>query len=61
MMKRLMKILEKWFGKRSATTLEKVSVETTGKTEVKTKKPSLLDTLEAYLFTHYDFRFNVLT
>ena len=61
MMKRLMKILEKWFGKRSTTTLEKPSVGTTGKTEMKTKKPSLLDTLEAYLFTHYDFRFNVLT
>jgi predicted P-loop ATPase len=31
------------------------------KAEVKTKKNSLLESLETYLFSHYDFRFNVLT
>ena len=31
------------------------------KAEVKNKKNSLLESLETYLFSHYDFRFNVLT
>ena len=31
------------------------------KAEVKNKKNSLLESLENYLFSHYDFRFNVLT
>ena len=61
MMKKLMKILKKWFGKRRVETQEKQSVESPIKTEVKIKKCSLLETLETYLFTHYDFRFNLLT
>ena len=61
MMKRLMEILKKWFGKRSVSTLEKQTVETPMKMEVKNKKNSLLESLETYLFSHYDFRFNVLT
>ena len=61
MMKRLMEILKKWLGKRSISTLEKQTVETPMKAEVKNKKNSLLESLETYLFTHYDFRFNVLT
>ena len=61
MMKKLMKILKKWFGKRNVEVSEKQTVETPMKAEVKTKKNSLLESLENYLFSHYDFRFNVLT
>ena len=61
MMKKLMKILKKWFGKRNVEVSEKQTVETPMKAEVKTKKNSLLESLETYLFSHYDFRFNVLT
>ena len=61
MMKKLMKILKKWFGKRNVEVSEKQPVETPMKAEVKTKKNSLLESLETYLFSHYDFRFNVLT
>jgi predicted P-loop ATPase len=61
MMKKLMEILKKWFGKRNVEVSEKQTVETPMKAEVKTKKNSLLESLETYLFSHYDFRFNVLT
>ena len=61
MMKKLMKILKKWFGKRNVEVSAKQTVETPMKAEVKTKKNSLLESLETYLFSHYDFRFNVLT
>ena len=61
MMKKLMKILKKWFGKRNVEVSEKQTIETPMKAEVKTKKNSLLESLETYLFSHYDFRFNVLT
>ena len=56
-----MKILKKWFGKRNVEVSEKQTIETPMKAEVKTKKNSLLESLETYLFSHYDFRFNVLT
>ena len=61
MMKKLMEILKKWFGKKNVEASEKQTVETPMKAEVKTKKNSLLESLENYLFSHYDFRFNVLT
>ena len=61
MMKKLMEILKKWFAKRNVEVSEKQPVETPMKAEVKTKKNSLLKSLETYLFSHYDFRFNVLT
>ena len=61
MMKKLMEILKKWFAKRNVEVSEKQPVETPMKAEVKTKKNSLLESLENYLFSHYDFRFNVLT
>ena len=61
MMKKLMEILKKWFGTRNVEVSEKQTVETPMKAEVKTKKNSLLESLETYLFSHYDFRFNVLT
>ena len=61
MMKKLMEILKKWFGKRNVEVSAKQTVETPMKAEVKTKKNSLLESLENYLFSHYDFRFNVLT
>ena len=61
MMKKLMEILKEWFGKRKVEVSEKQTVETPMKAEVKSKKSSLLESLENYLFSHYDFRFNVLT
>lgn len=61
MMKKLMEILKKWFGKRNVEVSAKQTVETPMKAEVKNKKNSLLESLENYLFSHYDFRFNVLT
>ena len=61
MMKKLMEILKKWFGKRNVEVSEKQTVETPMKAEVKNKKNPLLESLETYLFSHYDFRFNVLT
>ena len=57
----MMEILKKWFKKSSVATPENVSVETPETMEVKNKKHSLLDTLQEYLFTNYDFRFNLLT
>ena len=61
MIEKMMEILKKWFKKSSVATPENVSVETPETMEVKNKKHSLLDTLQEYLFTNYDFRFNVLT
>ena len=53
MIEKMMNLLKKWLGKRSVAPLKNESVETPEKKEVKSKKSSLLDTLEAYLFTHY--------
>ena len=61
MIRKMMEILKKWFKKSSVATTENVCVETPATMEVKSKKSSLLDALEEYLFTHYDFRFNLLT
>ena len=56
-----MEILKKWFKKSSVATAENVLVETPVTMDVKSKKSSLLDELETYWFTHYNFRFNLLT
>ena len=61
MFEKMMKILKKWFGKKSVSVVENVPVETQVKNETKTRKSTLLDDLETYLFARYDFRFNVLT
>ena len=61
MIEKMMNLVKKWLGKRSVAPVKNDFVETPEKKEVKNKKSSLLDTLEAYLFTHYDFRFNLLT
>ena len=61
MFEKMMKILKKWFGKKSVSVVENVPVETLVKNETKTRKSALLDDLETYLFARYDFRFNVLT
>ena len=57
----MMNLLKRWLEKRSVSPVRNDSVETPEKKEVKNKKLSLLDTLQEYLFTNYDFRFNVLT
>ena len=61
MFEKMMKILKKWFGKESVSVVENVLLETQVKNETRTRKSTLLDDLETYLFARYDFRFNVLT
>ena len=61
MFEKMMEILKKWFKRSSVATTQNVCVETPVTMEVKNERSSLLDTLEGYLFTYYDFRFNVLT
>ena len=61
----ILKFWKKWFGKEVAgQVMNPVCYEAeaiASKTE-KTSTPSpMLERLETYLFTHYDFRFNVLT
>ena len=57
----MMDLLKKWLGKQGVETEEMVSVAPGMKAEKQVKKTSLLDDLEAFLFTRYDFRFNLLT
>ena len=61
MMKKVMKLWQKWFGKRDVSVVENVAKEISIKTEKNVRKSSLLEDLEIYLFKVYDFRFNVLT
>lgn len=61
MMKKVMKLWQKWFGKRDVSVVEDVVKEVSIKTEQNVRKSSLLEDLEIYLFKVYDFRFNVLT
>ena len=59
MMKRLIEIWKKWFGKSSECVSHTPDSFREGKAGK--RKSTLLDDLEAYLFARYDFRFNVLT
>ena len=61
MMKKVMKLWKKWFGKRDVSVVEDVVKEVSIKTEQNARKSSLLEDLEIYLLKVYDFRFNVLT
>ena len=59
-MKKVMDYLKKWFGKKSVEAVETPMVEAPVKSEKSPKKSTLLEDLEGYLFSRYDFRFNVL-
>ena len=61
MMKKVMELWKKWFGKRNVSVVENAAKEASMKTEKNLRKSSLLEDLETYLFAKYDFRFNVLT
>ena len=61
MMKKVMELWKKWFGKRDVSVVENVAKEISIKTEKNVRKSSLLEDLEIYLLKVYDFRFNVLT
>ena len=61
MMKKVMELWKKWFGKIDVSVVENVAKEISIKTEKNVRKSSLLEDLEIYLFKVYDFRFNVLT
>ena len=61
MMKKVMELWKKWFGKIDVSVVEDVVKEVSIKTEQNARKSSLLEDLEIYLFKVYDFRFNVLT
>ena len=60
MVKKLIDYLQKWFGKKSDSVVEVPVVEASVKPEKTPKKSTLLEDLEGYLFSRYDFRFNVL-
>ena len=59
-MKKVMDYLKKWFGKKSVEAVETPMEEVMVKSEKSPKKSTLLEDLEGYLFSRYDFRFNVL-
>ena len=67
MMKKVMEILKKWFGKTSVSMMKETPSEDglhspePSREERKNRKRTMLDDLEAFLFAQYDFRFNVLT
>lgn len=61
MIKKMMDLLKKWFEKKNTTMTANETKETQVKKEAKSRKSSLLEDLENYLFDNYDFRFNVLT
>lgn len=60
MIAKLFDYFKKWFVKESEPVMENGAVEVSVKSERSSKKSSLLEDLEAYLFGHFDFRFNVL-
>ena len=57
----MMQFFKKWLRKENVAKVENNAVETPVKTEEKERKPSLLKDLETFLFSKYNFRFNVLT
>lgn len=61
----ILKLWKKWFGKKTAgQVMNPVCHETEAvapKAEKAAPHSPMLERLEAYLFAHYDFRFNVLT
>ena len=57
----MMQFFKKWLRRESVAKVENNAVETPVKTEEKERKPSLLKDLETFLFSKYNFRFNVLT
>ena len=61
MLQKMIGFFKKWFVKTEVSHEKKVVVETPVKVDVPKKKSSVLEDLEAYLFTRYDFRYNVLT
>lgn len=61
MMKKWIEIWKKWFGKPTVSASQPPEPSQEGKPRKERKNQSLLDDLEAYLFSRYDFRFNVLT
>lgn len=61
MFRKMIELLKKWFAEKDVLRVNQTVNETQTKTEVKKRRCSLLEDLEAYLFEKYDFRFNVLT
>lgn len=61
MIKKMMDLLKKWFENKNTTMTANETKKTQVKKEAKSRKSSLLEDLENYLFDNYDFRFNVLT
>ena len=61
----ILKFWKRWFGKESAGQVANPVCHEAEAEVTKTEKPAssspMLERLEAYLFSHYDFRFNVLT
>ena len=61
MIRKLMNFLKEWLGKSVVSNTETKPVVNLNPVVEKQKKSGLLQTLEDYLFSVYDFRFNVLT
>ena len=61
MIRKLMIFLKEWLGKSVVSNSEMMSVVDLNPVVEKQKKSGFLQTLEDYLFSVYDFRFNVLT
>ena len=61
MIRKLMKLLKEWLGKSVVPNSEVMPVVGLNPVVEKQKKSGLLQTLEDYLFSVYDFRFNLLT
>ena len=61
MIRKLMNFLKEWLGKSVVSNSETKPVVNLNPVVEKQKKSGLLQTLEDYLFSVYDFRFNVLT
>ena len=60
MIGKLFNYFKNWFTKESELVVESGAVEAPMRSERSPRKLSLLEDLEAYLFGHFDFRFNVL-
>lgn len=61
MIEKMKEILRKWFGKKKESVNETKYTLMLEATNEKGKQSSMLQRLEGYLFSRYDFRFNVLT
>ena len=61
MMRKMIEIWKKWFGKKTGKVKNVSTIETPPQTQAKAKKDLLSKQLEKFLAARYEFRYNVLT